>query len=249
MMQKYHRLGLQGCFCDVCPMDDALILGITLPDLLLHISYLLLVLGSLVRTILPLRIMIIVSSVAGLISGYLTGYGSMVLWEAGFLLVNSIQVAIIVRERNAVHLTSEEKDLHARKFASLSPVDFHRLVRRGTWISAQPGEALTTQGMPVVRILLIGEGAAQVEIDGTVAAYCTAGDFVGEMAFVSGNPASATVTTMTETRYLMWRFEELRTLLEKHPEIRSALQTVFSKNLIEKLARDIQDPSAAGGVS
>ncbi len=229
-------------------MDDGSILGIMLPDLLLHVSYLLLVLGSLVRTILPLRIMIIVSSIAGLISGYLTGYGSMVLWEAGFLLVNLVQVAIIVRERNAVRLTSEERELHSRKFATLSLVDFHRLIRRGTWVTAEAGVDLTTQGAPVVRILLISEGAAQVVIDGTVAAYCATGDFVGEMAFVSGNPASATVTTMTQTRYLMWRFEELRALIAKHPEIRSALQTVFSKNLIEKLSRDVQEPTRSNEV-
>ncbi len=196
--------------------------------------------GSLVRTILPLRIMIIVSTIAGFFSGWITGYNSMVMWEAGFFLVNVIQVVILVRERRSVRLSQEERDLQKRKFAALTLVDFYRLVRRGTWVTAQNGENLTTQGSPVVRILIICEGAAQVEIDGTTVAYCRNGDFVGEMAFVSGNPASATVTTVTVTRYLMWRFEDLRELLEKHPDIKSALQTVFSKNLIEKLSRDVR---------
>jgi len=223
-------------------MNDTEILGFQTSDLLLHLSYLMLVAGSFVRTILPLRIMIIVSTVAGFLSGLYTGYGSMVMWEAGFFVVNAVQVIILVRERRAVQLTDEEKELHKRKFSALSLVDFYRLIRRGTWVSAVTGEKLTLQGAPVVRILILSEGAAQVEIDNTVVAYCRFGDFVGEMAFVSGNAASATVTTVTETRYLMWRSEELRELLAKHPDIMSALQTVFSKNLIEKLSRDVRHP-------
>ncbi|MCX6139832.1 MAG: hypothetical protein NTX15_03225, partial [Candidatus Kapabacteria bacterium] len=64
-------------------MNDIVIFGVGLPDILLNLSYLLLVSGSLVRTILPLRLMIIVSTIAGFISGYILGYGSMVAWEAG----------------------------------------------------------------------------------------------------------------------------------------------------------------------
>ncbi|MCX6139831.1 MAG: cyclic nucleotide-binding domain-containing protein, partial [Candidatus Kapabacteria bacterium] len=158
-------------------------------------------------------------------------------------LVNVVQVVILLRERRSVRLSHEETELHKRKFSALNTVDYYRLIRRGTWVTAPLGDNLTTQGSPVVRILIISDGAAQVEIDGTTVAYCRNGDFVGEMAFVSGNPASATVTTVKETRYLMWRFEDLRDLLEKHPDIKSALQTVFSKNLIEKLGRDIKDPT------
>ncbi len=225
-------------------MDTYGIFGIELPELLLHLSYLLLVIGSLVRTILPLRVLIIFSCIAGLLSGFFTDYDAMMIWEAGFLAVNVVQVGIILHERNTINLTPEERELHAKKFSGLQLVDFHKLVRIGSWVTAEPGVHLTTQGSPVSRILLIAEGTAQVEIDGTVVAYCALGDFVGEMAFVSGNPASATVTTIAQTRYLMWRFEELHGLLAKHPDIQSALQTVFSKNLIEKLSRDSADLTA-----
>lgn len=58
------------------------------------------------------------------------------------------------------------------------------------------------------------------------------------MAFASGNPASATVITIAPTRYLMWRSSDLKHLLEKHPDIRTALQSVFNRNFIEKLGRE-----------
>lgn len=213
-------------------------IGMPLSDLLLHMSYVLLIIASLVRNILPLRILIIASTITGFICGLITGYNAMVMWEAGFFLVNVVQVVILVKERRAVNLTDEERALHKTKFMALAPIDFYRLVHRGTWVSAEAGENLTQQGSPVVRILIISEGAASVEIDSTTVAYCRQGDFIGEMAFVSGNPASATVTTVASTRYLMWRFEELSELLERHPDIKNALQTVFSRNLIEKLSRE-----------
>lgn len=219
---------------------DGMVFGYPLAEILLHISYLMLVAGSLVKMILTFRVMILVSTVAGMVSGYLTGYQSMVLWEAIFFLVNLVQVVLLTRERHSVHLTEEERELHRRKFSALSVVDFYRLARRGTWIAAVPGENLTIQGFPVVRILVLSQGAAQVEIDGTKVALCKYGDFIGEMAFVSGNTASATVTTVADSRYLMWSAQELKELLLKYPDIMSALQTVFSKNLIEKLSRVVR---------
>lgn len=162
----------------------------------------------------------------------------MLAWESAFVLINSIQIGILIYEKQRAQLTDEEETLYKRMFSQLSVVDFHRLLRMGTFVSAPEGEVLTRQSHPVVRIVLITEGASEVNVDGKTVAYCREGDFVGEMAFVSGKPASATVTTIAPTRYLMWRFVDLKTLLEKHPDVRVALQSVFNSNLIDKLARE-----------
>ena len=166
------------------------------------------------------------------------GQVSMVAWEGAFALVNIVQVGILLYERRMARLTPEEDGLRKRMFSQLSVVDFHRLIRTGTWVSTSEGEVLTRQGQPVARIVLITDGATEVEVDGQIVAYCRQGDFIGEMAFVSGNNASATVVTIAPTRYLMWRFTDLKHLIEKYPDIRTALQSVFNQNLIEKLSRD-----------
>jgi CRP-like cAMP-binding protein len=163
---------------------------------------------------------------------------SMVMWEAAFTVINAVQIGILLYERQMARLTPEEESLRQRMFAQLSVVDFHRLIRMGTWLSTSEGEVLTQQGHPVARIVLITDGATEVDVDGRTVAYCREGDFIGEMAFVSGKPASATVTTIAATRYLMWRFSDLKVLIEKYPDIRTALQSVFNRNLIDKLARE-----------
>ena len=207
-------------------------------ELILHLSYLLLVVASIVRSIMILRIMAIASGITAVIYDAGIGQYSMVAWEAAFTIVNAVQVAILIYEQRMAHLTEEEAELRKRMFEYLSVVDFHRLIHTGTWVSTQDGEVLTVQGQPVARIVLITDGATKVDIDGKIVAYCNQGDFIGEMAFVSGNPASATVSTIAPTRYLMWTFTDLKTLISKYPDIRTALQSVFTQNLIEKLSRD-----------
>ncbi len=212
-------------------------------ELILHLSYLLLVGASLVRNILPLRVLAVGSGIAAVIYDLGINQLSMVLWEASFTVINLVQIGILIYERRRARLTPEEEALRLRLFAHLSVVDFHRLIRTGTWVSTTEGETLTVQGQPVSRIVLITDGATSVDVDGRVVAYCRQGDFIGEMAFVSGNMASATVRTIAATRYLMWRFTDLKQLLERHPDISTALQSVFNRNLIEKLSREAMTKS------
>lgn len=213
-------------------------MDLSLPAILGHVAYILLILASLVRSILPLRLMAIGSGTFAVVSSMLYGTQDWP-WEMIFAMVNIYQVVVIMRERSMARLTAEEETLRQKMFGQLSIVDFHRLIRTGSWVSVDAGEVITQQGHAVVRIVLMTDGAAAVNIDSEIVAYLKQGDFIGEMAFVSGNPASATVTTIAPSRYLMWRFADLKALLAKHPDIQSALQSVFNRNLIEKLSRDV----------
>jgi hypothetical protein len=212
-------------------------MDLSLPAVLGHIGYLLLIIASLVRVILPLRVLAIGSGLFAMASSLMYGTQDWP-WELVFASVNIYQTVVIIRERSMARLTPEEETLRQKMFGQLSIVDFHRMIRTGSWVSVEAGEEVTKQGHPVVRIVLLTDGAASVTIDSEVVAYLKQGDFIGEMAFVSGNPASATVETITPSRYLMWRFADLKALLSKHPDIQSALQSVFNRNLIDKLSRD-----------
>lgn len=207
-------------------------------DVLLTASYVLLILASLSRKIVPLRSLAIGSGVLAAGYGLAISELSLWIWEGIFALTNAVQLTMLILEQRRARLTTEEESLRRSMFNQLTVVEFHRLLRTGTWVSIEERQVLTTQGMPVVRIVLVTDGAAEVDVDGQIVAYCRRGDFIGEMAFVSGNPASATVTSVGPMRYLMWRFDDLRLLLERQPEVRSALQSVFNRNLIDKLGRE-----------
>ena len=63
------------------------------------------------------------------------------------------------------------------------------------------------------------------------------GNLIGEVSFINEGPATATVRAMEPTRYLSWSKQDLRGLLMRNPTMKFAMDTVFSKELSRKLAR------------
>ena len=60
------------------------------------------------------------------------------------------------------------------------------------------------------------------------------GPYFGEMPFIQGGDASATVPC----RYVFWPEEALRGLLRRNPNIDVAMKHVFSLDLMRKLTGD-----------
>jgi hypothetical protein len=200
-----------------------------------NLAYVLLVAMSLVRAILPLRLLAVAAGAVSIWYGLRIDNGIEIFWEVIFTVVNVVQAALLIRERRGIHLTDEERALHAALFQSMSVVDFNRFLRAGTWESQPEGTRLTTRGEPVTRIALLSDGTADVIVGDATVSQCKRGDFVGELAFMSRGMATATVVTNSPARFLSWSFNDLRNLLAGHEEIRTALQDVLNKNLMDKL--------------
>jgi CRP-like cAMP-binding protein len=97
------------------------------------------------------------------------------------------------------------------------------------------GHVLCRSGELLDRLLIITEGNAVIRVDGEAVAQVGAGQFIGEMSYLTRALASADVETTEPTRYLGWRSESLRAFLEKNSELRAALQMVLSSDLAQKL--------------
>jgi CRP-like cAMP-binding protein len=63
------------------------------------------------------------------------------------------------------------------------------------------------------------------------------GSFIGEISFIRGGDATATVKVVEPTRYLSWTKESLSQMLNRNPSMRSAMQAVLSTDLTKKLVR------------
>jgi CRP-like cAMP-binding protein len=61
------------------------------------------------------------------------------------------------------------------------------------------------------------------------------GSLVGELAFVSGNPASATVTVERMTRAFVLEMERLRKVVRADDLVASAIDRVVGRDLAAKL--------------
>ncbi len=84
-----------------------------------------------------------------------------------------------------------------------------------------------------------------MDASGTVVAHLRDGAFVGEMAFVSGNPASATVIVEQPTRAFVFDMERLRKLVETDDLVAVAIHRVVGRDLAQKLKLRNDEKTAA----
>jgi hypothetical protein len=156
-------------------------------------------------------------------------------WAVIFVGINVVQLMILARNRLRVRLSTEERGLHQQRFGKLDHVNFDRLVRAGRWQDVSPGTVLAREGQAVENVYLLLAGAAGVESAGRPIAMVQPGSFIGEMSFLSGEPAAATVTTLAACRVFAVPQDRLHDLLRTHDEIRVVLQELFGHDLVQKL--------------
>ncbi len=112
-------------------------------------------------------------------------------------------------------------------FRQLEPRTIEAIAERGVWISHPGGWALMTQGEPAQsmyfalsgRLIVVRVGAAGDEVVG----YISAGDPVGEMAMLSGEPRSASVFALRDTELLEIPRADFDALLDERPDFARAL--------------------------
>jgi len=227
-------------------MDDAWD-DIASPQVILgHLSYLLAVLAVSMSSMRWLRIFAIASGLSGAIY-----YGAIMAdrvsftWEVIFTAVNVVQLSIILFAGRFRTHNVDEKLLIGTVLPDLERSQRHKLLKLGKWRMLKPGHVLMEQGQVRPDLVFIASGAASIERDDTLIGVCGAGDFLGEMSFLTGRPASATVRVATETRCCSFDAAALKALLAKNADLRQALEEGFNRNLVGKLER----MSAANGAN
>jgi hypothetical protein len=222
---------------------------ITFFDIVGHLSFGLTALSFLMRDILLLRILSIVSGVLGIGYNFFLPEGPLwlvIFWLFVFLLINLARIVMLYLERRGVSFTDEERELYQTLFRNFAPVEFMKVMRLAHWRDSTEGELLATENSPLDELKLIFNGEVAVERQGHEIARAKDGTFIGEMSYIRGGDATATVRTVRPTRYLSWPQDELRKLLKRNPTMDVAMGTVFHMDLTQKLAAQSGAPEPTG---
>jgi hypothetical protein len=111
-------------------------------------------------------------------------------------------------------------DLTAEEFVEVAIMLIRRAVKAETTIvrEGDPGDSMF--------IVSTGEVEATREDAGRPVKLATFrdGDFFGEMAVLSGEPRTATVTTVSNTELLELKRDDLNTICSRHPEVEAKLK-------------------------
>jgi hypothetical protein len=211
-----------------------------------HWPYALLVISMLMRRMVWLRAIAIVAGVSRIIIRSTVLYDPVtVVWETALVLINVGQLLLIWWDKGHAHSNEHEALLATTILPGQSGRGVKRLMQLARWRSVEAGTVLLTEGQSVNELLFVTDGAARIEKNGNLVAICSRGDFVGEMGFVSGSAATATVIADRPMRVASFDAAALKSRLADDNDLRHALEASFNRNLIGKLSRSGPSPAAA----
>lgn len=204
---------------------------------LFSLGNLIAVLAFAVRGAILLRILAIVG--AGLQAIFYAFVGNEPLWFGLFWKLLMVFVAfsfmmVLIRERMGRQFAPELRPfVHALDI--LTPGQLQKLVNVGEIRRAGAERGILAQGKVPGELFYLLAGRALLIKDGRELEV-KAEAFLGEIAFISGQPATADVIVKPGAIYLAWPVDRLNPLLEKDPQIDIALRGLMNHDLARKLA-------------
>jgi Cyclic nucleotide-binding domain len=216
-------------------------------DVPAHISYVLIALSYWLTNIYWLRVTAVIGLTFEIIYFALSG-GAMhagIVWDLVFIAINVYQIWVLVDEQRKFKHMEHAHLLRQGVFAGFNDAQLARLVTAGDWRMLEPGTVLTEQDKPVPELVLICDGQALVNVHGSTVAHLRGGAFVGEMAFVSGNTASADVVIEHPTRAFVFDMAKLHKLVDSDDLIAVAIHRVLGRDLAQKLKLQDEKKSEA----
>ncbi|MFQ5932363.1 MAG: cyclic nucleotide-binding domain-containing protein [Nitrospiraceae bacterium] len=204
---------------------------------LIHIANGLYLVSYLMRDILWLRVFTVTAASCLISYFYFRPNPLMaaIYWNLVFTSLNVYWIWRLLLERRPVALKQDEQRLCQLVFRSLTPREMVKLLDLGRWENAAPGQCFVDQGKPLDRLIVIYSGKARIDVDGKAVAELAEGQFIGEMSFITGEVAPASVTAVEPTRYVAWPKSKLNDFLKKNPDLRAAFQMILGSDLTRLL--------------
>lgn len=203
-----------------------------------HFSYFLLIVSMLMRRMLWLRAIAIASGIIKIIyRGFFVFDPVSVFWETVFVGVNITQLIVLWYFDN--HYRFKDEKLH---FAERIPAGINRravrqLLKLATPAQYEIGAHLTEEGAAVTKLIYLADGVVTIERGGVTVAACDAGDYIGELSFLTGNPSTATAIVQKPVRALVFDQARLRMAITEDSELRRVVEVALNHNLAGKLVR------------
>ncbi|MEP5730076.1 MAG: hypothetical protein ABJL67_11985 [Sulfitobacter sp.] len=203
-----------------------------------HIATLCYVAGLLTRRELLLRMFLLVGTAFYIL--YYYNIAENPLWEAigTSVLIGSANVPVIYRifqERSTWGMPEDMLSLY-RAFPNFNPGQFRKLMSRAEIIHQQDADRmLLEQGVTPRYLFLTTTDGFILQRNGQNAELGP-GNFLGEISFLLGGAATATVIARPGTSYVSWDLDDLRHLMAKSEPISNAVSVLLNRDVARKLA-------------
>ena len=122
-------------------------------------------------------------------------------------------------------------------FSRLSRKGLEAIVKSATEKAFKTGERILGEGESGVGFYLILEGSAQVTHGDKELAKLDAGNFFGELTVLDGEPRTADVVALKDTKCLVLTRWAMKSIISSHPDVAS--------EMLEELARRLRESNRA----
>lgn len=188
----------------------------------------------LLRNILWLRILLVAAATIYIISGVILDITSMIGWNTAYLLINFYHIVLLLLDRITINLPEETRKLYHLYFSSLSTREFKKLISTNSFKHAQD-QVIVEESEVLERLFIILHGDVEIMKSGRPIASLGAGAFIGEMSFLSKEPASASAHARGLLHYAYWTRDDLERLQEKNIKLYNKFIAIVGCDLVRKL--------------
>lgn len=204
-----------------------------------HLSYLIIAFSYFLTNIFWLRVAAVVGLLLEIVYFRLTGLGMRtgLPWDVVLILINLYELTWLVKEKLAARLPEADATMLRNAFGGLDDAQIAKLLKAAEWKTFQPGQVLTRQDAPVDALYYVCTGRANVDVDGKSVAFLESGSFVGEIAYLTGNVATARVTIVEEARTLVFSKMGMAKVMASDRQISGIMYQLLGRDLAAKMRR------------
>ena len=205
------------------------------PSMLLYAGASLLLASFALQSQLRFRCLAMAGLTAIWAYGFALWMGPVIIGATLGIAINGVMGWRLWREGQDLAMSDDELNLF-RNLRGLSPEQFRKLMKAGTWERTAEPVKLTSEGQMPEELYYVLEGNLSIQKSGREIKVQPAA-FIGELAYLREMPATATVQLLPPGHFVSWKHTELNRVLAHDEALRLALAMLINNDLAEKVAR------------
>jgi len=158
-----------------------------------------------------------------------------IFWQGCYLVVNLINLLIMFYSMRATNFDEDEDLAYEVKFSELKPHEVRPIFKFADRMSFAEEKLLLKEGEDNHKLFLVLEGECRVVKNGKEVAVLRAGQFVGELSFLSSDAVSADVFAEEGTKLMCWDRHRLAPLFKRQGLYESYFYSLCSLDVASKL--------------
>lgn len=181
-----------------------------------------------------LRVFLVLAAIVYIISGVNLGITQMVGWNSAYLVINLFHIALLLLDKSTIALPEETKKIYPKFFSAMSTREFKKLITTNQFQTVK-GERLIGEGEITDKLFILLDGKVDIVKSGEIITSLNSGDLIGEMSFMSKDPASANAIAAEVVTYAYWTHEDLEKLNQKNCAVYNKFISIIGCDLVRKL--------------